>query len=54
MLGKTISHLPREINENFFNYETVFSDYRIYSKLLYSTNISQGKQNQQKQIRGYE
>ncbi len=47
MIGKAVSHLPREINENSFNYETVYSDYRKYSKLLYNTYISQGKQNQQ-------
>jgi hypothetical protein len=40
MIGKTVSHLLREINEASFNYETVFSDYRIYSKLLYNTCIS--------------
>ena len=47
MIGKIISHLPREINENSFNYETVLGAYRIFSKLLYNTCISQGKQNQQ-------
>lgn len=54
MIGKTISHSPSEINENSFNYETVLGDYRIFSKLLYNTCISQDKQNQQLQIRGNE
>ena len=54
MIGKTISHLPREINENYFNCETVFDEYRIFSKLLYNTCISQDKQNQQLKIKGYE
>jgi len=52
MIGKTVSHLPREINENSCNFETAFGDYRIFSKLLYNTCISQGKQNQQLQIIG--
>jgi hypothetical protein len=30
MIGKIISHLPCEINENSFNYETVFGDYKIF------------------------
>jgi hypothetical protein len=54
MIGKTVSHLPREINENSCNFETAFGDYRVFSKLLYNTCISQGKQYQQLHIRGYE
>lgn len=54
MIGKSISHLPREINDNLSKYETMSENDRLFSNLLFITCISRGEQNQQLYIRGYE